>query len=190
MKLELTGTTPLLMHNIQLVDPDNFYTKAISRITAKRTNKTDEDRAEMARYEFAGGLYHDERVGPYMPAANIFRSLQKAAAVTREGKTIERGFIPLGDRSPLEYDGPRDIAGLYGDGTTKFVDRRAVGIGQKKVMRIRPIFPEWSVSLEFELDDQVIDLDDFVAIATSAGRREGLGDYRRFYGKFTAAVIA
>lgn len=190
MKLELTGITPLLMHNVRLVDPDDPYTKAIGRLTAKRTNKTDEDRAEIAKLEFSGGLYHSDKVGPYLPAANIFRSLQKAATVTKEGKKIERGFIPLADACPLEYDGPRDIDTLYGDGATQYVDRRAVGVGMKKVMRVRPIFPEWSCSLEFELDDEVLDPDVFLQIATSAGRREGLGDYRRFYGKFAAAVIA
>lgn len=195
MKLELTGLTPLMMHNDRLVDPDDFYTKSIKVITDKRTNKTDEDRLEVARLEFAGGLYHHaDTDGPYIPTANVKRCIQEAAKVTRNGKDVVRAFFPEGERVRLEYDGPRDIPSLWGvNGDSPFVDRRAVGVGAKKVMRVRPIFPNWSLSIEFELDDQVMDVDDFLRIASTAGRREGLGDFRPgksgVYGQFNVEVV-
>ena len=43
IKLELTGTTPLLMHNISLADPDNPFVKEIQTYTSKR-KKTEDDR--------------------------------------------------------------------------------------------------------------------------------------------------
>ena len=46
--LTLTGTSPLLMHNPQMVDPEFELNRAITAITNKR-KKTDDDRREIAR---------------------------------------------------------------------------------------------------------------------------------------------
>ncbi len=43
VSINLLGTTPLLVHNVQLADPDNTFTKEIAAITSKR-KKTPEDR--------------------------------------------------------------------------------------------------------------------------------------------------
>lgn len=191
MKLTVTGANPLIMHNVRLADESDPYTKAIAAINAKRKNKTDDDQGEVDRLSFAGALYHDDVLGPYLPAPNIFRSLINAARITRAGKTIERGLVMLGDRAELLYDGPRDIEGLWGGGQSRFVDRRMVVVNMgKKVPRTRPVFPEWQAVFEFELDPEVLDFDDFVAVAVRAGRMEGVGDYRRFYGRFHAEITS
>ena len=188
MNLRLTGTTPLIMHNVQTADPLNHWAREIGKITAKKRNKTDADEVELSRLKFAAGLYYDAVIGPYLPAANIFRCLIEAGAITREGKKIERGVVFLADRSPLEYPGPRDIDGLWGDGATRFVDRRLANVNRARVPITRPIFPEWAALFEVEIDPEVINPDTFVDIAAKAGRAIGVGDYRRFYGKFKAEV--
>lgn len=188
MLLTMTGTAPLIMHNVQTADPLNYWSKEIAKLTAKRRNKTDADEAEIGRLKFAAGLYYDPEAGPFLPAANIFRCLIEAGAMTREGKKIERGVIFLSDRAPLEYAGPRDIDGLWGDGTTKFVDRRVVAVQRQRVVATRPIFPEWGATFEVEVDPEVINPDSFMDIAAKAGRSVGVGDYRRFYGKFKAEL--
>jgi hypothetical protein len=191
MKIEMVGTAPLLMHNVRLADDQNPYTRAISKLTAKRSKKTEEDKLEIDRLSFAGGLYFDEEIGPYLPAENIFRCLMEAGSLTRSGKKIERGLIFDGTRARLEYDGPRDVESLWGDdGDSPFVDRRMVAVQRQRIPRVRPIFPNWSASIGVEIDGQVLDPEEFEDIVAKAGKLIGLGDYRRFYGKFSGSVIA
>jgi hypothetical protein len=102
--ITLTGAQPLLQHNVQLGDPENEYVREIGRLNALKGKITDEQRAERDWLKFRGGLYYDEQLGPVMPAANVFRSLQQAAALTRNGKDIERGLVILEESVPLEYD--------------------------------------------------------------------------------------
>lgn len=188
MLLTMTGTAPLIMHNVRTADPLDYYAKEIAKLTKKRTNKTEADMEEIGRLKFAAGLYYDAEIGPYLPAQNIFRCLIEAGSMTRDGKKIERGIVFLSDRSPLEYNGPRDIESLWGDGTTKFVDRRIVVVQRQRIVATRPIFPEWAAQFEIEVDPEVLDLDHFGDIARKAGRSVGVGDFRRFYGKFAVEL--
>lgn len=189
MKLTVTGTTPLLMHNIRLADDFDPYSKAIKKLNAKKTKKTDEDKQEIDRLSFAGGLYHDETIGPFIPVENVFRCLMEAGSLTRSGKKIERGVVFLDTRAPLEYAGPRDIETLWGDGDSRHVDRRMVAVQRQRIPRVRPVFPEWSFALPVETDGAVIDEEEFADIVAKAGRLIGLGDFRRFYGRFDGEVI-
>jgi hypothetical protein len=189
MRIEMVGTAPLLMHNIRLADDQDPYVKEIKKLTAKKTKKTDDDKMEIDRLSFAGGLYFDPDLGPYMPAENIFRCLMEAGSLTRSGKKIERGVIFEGTRARLEYEGPRDIETLWNDnGDSPFVDRRMVAVQRQRIPRVRPIFPNWALAMGVDIDPQVIDRDEFEDIVAKAGRLIGLGDYRRFYGKFDGKV--
>lgn len=191
MRIEMVGTQPLLMHNIQLADDQNTIVKAIKELTAKRTRKTEDDKLEIDRLSFLGGMYWDEDLGPYIPAENIFRCLMEAGSLTRDGKKVERGVIFLQTKAQLEYEGPRDPDVLWGeDGKSRFVDRRMVAVQRQRIPRVRPIFPNWAASLDVEIDTEVIDLPMFESIVRKAGRMIGLGDYRRFYGKFDGKVVA
>jgi hypothetical protein len=193
--ITLTGTSPLIMHNSRLADPDDFYVKEIRKLINKKTDQTEDDRLEKYRLQFAGGLYHDEEIGPYLPLPNLIRSLRNAANLVfknRGGKQIERGFAPVSQRAPLEYVGPRDLDGLWGNGdpnTNRFVDRRIAKVGSGKMPVCRPIFPQWAASFEFELDGNEIDDAAFHAYATKAGKAEGVGDARRLgYGRYTVEI--
>lgn len=185
-RMELVGTRPLLMHNIQaLGDPLHPVAKAIKRISAKR-KKTDEDHEEMRRLEFHGGLYIDDEIGPYLPAANFMRCLVDAARITREGKDVERGVIVLTDQAPLEYDGPRTDKGLWED--ERFRDISMVRIGRARVARCRPVFNDWGATFELQVDSTVVSEEDFGEIVHSAGSMVGLGDFRPRFGRFVAQV--
>lgn len=195
MIITLTGTSPLIMHSSRLADPDDFYVREIRKLINKKTDQTEDDRLEKYRLQFAGGLYHDEEIGPYLPLPNLVRSLRNAANLVlknRGGKQIERGFAPLGQRAPLQYKGPREVDALWGDGdpdTNKFIDRRIAKVGSGKMPICRPIFPEWSAAFEFELDGNEIDTDMFAAYAEKAGRAEGVGDGRRLgYGRYAVEI--
>ena len=189
MKIVMRGTQPLLMHNVQLADDRNPYTQEIKKLNAKRSKKTEEDKLEIDRLSFVGGLYLDDQRGPYIPASNIFRCLMEAGSLTRAGKKIERGVVFTDHSAILEYDGPRDVVGLWGkDGASPFVDRRMVAVDRKRIPRVRPMFPQWACSLPVVIDPQVIDPEEFKDIVAKAGRMIGIGDYRRFYGKFDGTV--
>lgn len=186
--ITLTGTQPLLMHNVQLGDPENEYVRDIGRLNALKSKITDEQRAERDWLKFRGGLYYDDQAGPYLPAANVFRSIQQAASLTRNGKDIERGMILLDESAPLDYDGPRKPEELWGDGKTRFVDRRMARVNRAPVVAIRPRFEEWSATFRFELDEDVMNPDDFAFIAEKAGRMIHVGDYRRFFGAYAVSI--
>ena len=186
----MIGTAPLLMHNVRLADEQDPYVKAIKKLTAKKTKKTEDDNLEIARLKFAGGLYHDPELGPYLPAENIFRCLMEAGSLTRSGKKIERGVIFESTRARLEYDGPRDIDSLWNGGDSPFIDRRMVVVSRQRIPQTRPIFPNWAASIGVEIDLQVLDPDEFEDIVAKAGKLIGIGDYRRFYGKFEGKVTA
>lgn len=188
MIITMTGTAPLIMHNAQTADPLNPYARAIKELTAKRTNKTDADEFEISRLKFFAGLYYSEADGPYLPAANIFRCLIEAGTMTRDGKKVERGVVFMAERARLEYDGPRDRESLWGDGTTKFVDRRLAAVNRVRIPVTRPIFPEWGCSFEVMVDDEVLNSGQFESLIRKAGRSVGVGDYRRFYGKFSVEI--
>jgi len=184
LNMRLTGTAPLLMHNVQAADPLNAWAREMKLITAKRSNKTDADNLELDRLKFMSSLYIDAETGPYLPGPNIFRCLMEAGSVTRDGKNIERGVTMASPYGSLEYDGPRSADELWNGGEGRFVDRRLAAVNRVRIPVVRPIFIDWATSFDLMVEDEVIDPEKFQAIATKAGKLIGVGDYRRFYGRF------
>jgi len=189
MKLRITakGTRPLLLHNVRLASPLDPFAKRLKALNAKRV-KTDEDRLEIARTEWEGGLYFDPEIGPFVPAPNVLASLIGGARLIKAGKKIERGVMVNDLQMPLAYRGPREIDAMWGGGESEFVDMRTVRVGQSKIDRCRPVFREWAFESDVEIDPQVIEVDEFKEVARLAGSMEGVGDYRRLYGRFEASV--
>ena len=185
---KLTGTSTLLVHNVQLGDPDNFYVREIGKLNAYKSKITDEQRAERDWLKWRGGLYYDETDGPVLPAANVFRSLQQAAALTRNGRDVERGMVLLDHSSPLEYAGPRVPEKMWDNGTSRFVDRRMAKINRAPVVAIRPAFPEWAATYRGVLDEEILSVDDLRYMWERAGRMIHVGDYRRFFGSYAVEI--
>lgn len=184
-KITIVGTQHLLMHNARLSDPLDPYAKRLKEIVDKR-NKTDEEHREMARREWAGAVYYDPEMGPYLPGANIERMLLDAARLSRDGKVIERGLYVPTEVNPLQYNGPRDIKSLINNEEYRF--RASIKVGRQRVMRCRPRFAEWAVEAEGHFDEEVITPDKLPMFAERGGRLIGLGDWRPRYGRFTASV--
>lgn len=179
------------MHNVRLASPMNPYAKELSRLNrAKPSSKrTDEDRLDIARVEWEGGLYFDDEVGPYVPASWIFKTILEGARAGRRGQKVEGGLTVVEMIHPLVYRGPRDIDGLWGNGgESGFVDFRTVRVGQAKVDRCRPIFNQWAFEADLLLDPGVLDVAELADIAEIAGRLKGIGDYRQQYGRFDAQI--
>lgn len=189
IRIELTGTAPLLMHNERLSDPDDEFARQIKEITDKGTNQTTADKELVSKLEWFGGLYtYTNGVKEVvLPTANVIRCLRETAAITKDGKRIARGISPLVLHVPLLHGGPKDVAKLYEDG--KYIDRRQVKVGRGRIKRTRPIFPQWAAAFDFELLTDVLNLQRLIDIAELAGLATGLGDARILgYGRFKAAV--
>jgi len=183
MKVQLTlvGTAPLLMSNQRAADPLDPMVKEYKAIYAKR-KKTDEDHQQLSDLEFLMRIYHDEEMGPYLPALNIKRCIQDGAKRTRQGQTVDEGLQTVVRKFPLIYKGTRDLKELASD--RRYRDTRLVGVEGRLTLRTRPIFEEWEITALFEYEPDCLSISDVKNFAEQAGRFKGLGDYRPEFGKF------
>jgi hypothetical protein len=187
--IELTGTTPLLCHNVRLADPDDEFARRLKEITDDKTyKKTDEGRRAMEEVEWFGSLYTLNGSGPMVPTANIRRRLAKAATTYKKGKDVTKSVHFRDLMVPIAYEGPQDLTKLYKQ--PEFRSKLMVRVGQQRVPRMRPQFPRWAIVSEAILVEDVLDLRMLKTIIELAGVAEGLGDnrtngYGRFEGKVT-----
>lgn len=172
---------PLVMHNERLADPLNEYSLEIGKLSKMR-NKTEATHLEIAKLEFVGGMYHDDELGPYIPTWNIVRCIQNAAKQHKMGAAVLRGVIPATEKAPVLYEGPRDINALWETGENSL--RKSVGIGSSRTMRTRPIFTDWSIVAEVEVDLTQVTPEKIDQFLFEGGKFQALGDYRPVYGRF------
>jgi hypothetical protein len=175
----IRGVSPLLMHNGQLADPLNQFSKALKTVTGKR-NKTEADHEEMARLEWYGGLYLFNGE-PCVPGMNIESALNEAARKQRKGQQAKAGLYVDG-LFPLLYDGPRDPHLLWQH--EAFRRRGPVRVQRNTVMRMRPIFQEWACAFAIHFDDRLLNPAEVSHLLTYAGDNVGLGDWRPKHGRF------
>lgn len=180
-----TGRNGLLMHNSQLANPLNEYTRELAKLTSKR-GKTEEDHRQIGDMEFIGSLYINSS-GPYIPDSWVSAAIRDGAKLSRNGKNIERGLVVQHDWFSLEYSGPRTLSELTRDANFRRVD--SVKVQTSRTMRTRPFFPEWSVEIAVALHDDIMDLDTFQQVVRSAGQFVGIGDWRPRYGRFDVEFL-
>ena len=182
--LKITGLTPLIVHNGQLADPLNKFSKAMKAVTGKR-KKVDADYEELARLEFLGGLYLRES-RPCMPGQDLEAMMISAAKKQRKGGDFKSGMII--EESPfIEYDGPTNPDELWADERFRIV--AGVKVSQSRVMRTRPQFPEWSLQFTVTYIEELLNKRDITEVATIAGWQIGLCEWRPKFGRFKAEVI-
>lgn len=185
--VEIEGIAPLLMHSARLADPLDEATKALAKVTGKR-KKTDDDHTEVSRLEFLGSLYVSQEFGPFIPGQNLEAALFRGATRTKLGTALKSALLIPQNVNPLVYVGPRTPDELWKD--PQFVHRASVKVGTSRVIRTRPVFPQWQVAFEGELDTEVVDPGAFESIVETAGRLVGLGDWRPRFGRFRVNSIA
>lgn len=189
LQIELTGTTPLVVHNIRLANPHDQIAQAIARITGKAAKqKTEQDAFEIEHLEWLGGLYYEDPPGYYLESRGIIRCFQEAAKATREGRDVLRALSPSALRVPIKFP-HSDLLPVDLWKRPEYRFWKMVGIGKNRVPRMRPIFPEWSVTLQIDLEPIMLDLNALVEIVERAGRVEGLYEARTLgMGRFKAAI--
>jgi len=195
INFRLTGTGPLLFHNVRLANPFDKYAARLSELNTEKKKKGADKLGvmrQMAAVEWEGGLYHTETdpgvyefVGPYIPGNMVRACLVDGAKMTRGGATVQRAvFIPKAV-FPLEFTGPKDLKSMAAE--TNFMDQRMVVVGQAKVPRTRPIFHDWAVSVAIAYDETAITRDDLVRYMQDAATYHGFGDGRKLgFGRFMA----
>lgn len=177
---KLTCVSPIVMHNEQLSDPLNRWTRAVAEISGKR-KKTEDDHVEMGRREWFGGLYWDDSLGVHVPERCLEAMLRDAAKKVKRGKDVTSALMVF-DPAPLEHPGPKDPDALWESG--KFSLRASVGVGQKRVIRTRPRFPEWGLRFTATYDEHVLQGSDIDGFMDTASRLVGLCDWRPKFGRF------
>lgn len=185
-KCRITGAVPLLMHNAQLADPLNEFTRAIKAICAKGKKKTDADLEELARLEFMGGLYLDANGHPAIPGECIEGMVRNGARKSRQGKDVECGVISDGTW-PLIYDGPKTAEKLWEN--HEFRDYRGCGVQKSRVMRMRPKFSDWALEFELSYLPEIANASSVRKWLEDAGIYVGLLDFRPRFGRFVVDSI-
>jgi hypothetical protein len=187
VKIVAKGTSPILMHNPRMVDTEFELVRELKRLTGKR-KKTDEDLRQIEKLEWYGGLYSEDGV-VVQPTSKLRKCLINTGKITKAGKMVERALSFAALNVPLIYDGPRDIDALFAD--KKFTSRLSVGIGNKRVMRVRPQFNVWALEVEgLFIEDAGLNIDELEHIVELAGLVEGIGDNRvNGYGRFVGTVV-
>ena len=185
---KLTSVSPFLMHNAQLVDPLNTWSKEIKRISSKR-KKVEADQEEIGRLEFMGSLYMTSVNGklvPCLPGAVVEGFLKYAGRTRKIGKQVESGvFVP--DDFPLKYEGPTDADKLWKDKNFSF--RCAAKVGQARIMRTRPKFSDWTADVTVTFHDSDIDGRTIGELMVIAGETIGVGDWRPRFGRFSVGKV-
>ena len=187
IQIQLKGTTPLLLHNIELSDPDNEWTKQIAKIAqnAKRQKRIDEKSKSlngMAVYILTG------IVAVLLCLLDVLkRALVSGARARKLGKHVERALQFTDLNVPIAHDGPNDIDALFAD--KRFHNRASVRIQTNRIMRVRPQFPNWAVVANAILLEDILDLEELETIIKFTGVAEGLCDNRvNGYGRFEAKI--
>jgi hypothetical protein len=174
---------PVLLHNVRLASPLDSYARMLRELQEKRSkDRTETDHHQIARVEWEGGLYYNDELGPCLTVFMIYASLVEGARRLRKGTKVEQGVLVKNDglEIPIQYDGPRKLDELW-DAGFRYTCSVAVGTGKSKV-RV-----EWHVEVPLMLDENELNLADFQRVAQAAGR-VGIGDYRRFFGKYDVTV--
>lgn len=180
LTFKIVGASPLLMHNGQLADPLNSFSRKMKEVSGKRM-KTDADFEELARLEWHGSLYLSNGK-PCIPGYVLEATLIDAARKRKRGKQAQAGII-CPDNYDLIYDGGAPIEQLWVNPDY----RLTVGarIQRNRIMRTRPKFNEWSAKIEVRYDPLMLNEGEIKQIVQLAGEEVGLMDWRPKFGRFS-----
>jgi len=190
IKLKFTGIRPMLMHNGGLADRLNPYAAAIKKITAKKTNRTEEDYAEQDRLEWLGGLYWSDDLNAIaLPCDNIEAVLKEGARKVKLGKKFEAAVFLEETEVALDHrKRGKSKEEIHKD--PAYTSRVGIVVNNGRVMRIRPMIPTgWSLTFTVEYDASVVDAEQIITAAKEAGALVGIGDWRPKFGRFTVEEV-
>lgn len=177
--VKIEGLVPLCVHNIQLADPRNEWTKRIKEISSKR-KKVDADLDAIAKNEWFGSLYRNETGDLIIPAECVDATILAAAKRTKEGPKAKLS-VRCSD-FVIEHDGGKDLEVMYDNADFRYY--KAVSVGQATVMRMRPIFKKWSGTIRVEFDSDEVNESTVRGWVETAGIKVGFCERRPMFGRF------
>ena len=187
ISVRISGVTPLILHSGSGIDPLDEFSIAKSKITAKRTKKTEEDIHELYRLDFMSGLYLDADGHPAVPGENIEAMIRDGAKATRQGKAATAGILCDGVWKLQYPGGPKTPDELWAK-RGQWMDKRAVKISTARVIRVRPKFTDWSIDFELVVNTGLVSASKVREWLQTAGSSVGLGDFRPRFGRFNVEV--
>jgi hypothetical protein len=126
-----------------------------------------------------------------IPDYVIESAMIKGAMKSKRGPQAKCGLF-FTEHSSLEFDGkPATITDdtlseMFASG--QFTHTIGVKVGMAKVMRTRPVFRNWSITITAQYDPDVLNMRDVEEIAIDAGKLVGIGDWRPKHGRFNAEL--
>lgn len=186
LTLNLTGDGPMMQHNGDLADPLNPYSKKMKEISGKR-KKTDDDHLALADIEFRGSLYETPEGLIGLPTLSLVACIYTAATNWKLGAAAKRAIRFDDTTEPLLIDGKHVAADEYlAEFGLAVRDRRPVVVQKSRVIRTRPLIPNWSTTFHIEVDPGEFSVtEDMEQVLTRAGQIVGVGEMRPTYGRFT-----
>lgn len=189
IRLELTGTRHLIMHNSRLANPLDPYTQAIAAI-AKKRSKTLKDHQELARIEMRGGMYETDDGHLGLPVENVWKSIEAGAKSFKLGKDVARALRHAPEVVPIILPGGEIVACDDYMGIPEALYYTSVGVSRRRVMRARPrVLVGWRVVADFYLDESVLPWSKLEPAIERAGKYEGIGERRPLFGTFEAQLL-
>lgn len=179
------GSTPLIMHSCQCVNPLHPISIEMKKYTSKR-KKTEEDLMKIADLEWEAGAYWKDGLGLYIPAENVEATIINGAKANRKGSDIEKYCDVTDLYIPFEYGEnltKEELIASY-----EYRDTRVMTVMRSKILRTRPRFDQWEITFNFRYDEEKIDLATITQAMEYAGAYVGLCDSRPKYGKFVVFV--
>lgn len=171
-EVSIKGITPLLIHNGRTANPLDEYAKRMKNLTSKR-KKTEEDIKELLALQWESGLYWDQKLGLHMPTENILAALHKACKKHKMGPLVPGFVFDEAIGFPIIVPHHTDFEALKADESNRFI--KTVTIQRSKTLSCRPMFNDWSIGLEFFVDETLLSLEDVKLILTTMASRIGLG---------------
>ncbi len=181
VKYQLIGIVALRLHNGQLADPLNQWSREIKKISGKRI-KTDADHEEIARLEWYGSLYLANGK-PCIEGRCMDATLINAAKKTKKGIQAKSGLICEGN-FPIIYDGPENLDALWEN--EQFHARILMRVKGSGVMRTLPHFFPWSTTITVSFNDEALNERDIDAFVQTGGNTIGLLEGRPRFGRYAA----
>ena len=190
LTVKITGTSPILLSADVLADPLNELTIAHKELTNKR-KKTEEDHYAIAKSQWRGLLYWDDKLNVVLPTQNIRASIVGGAKLNKLGMPVKRGTMMLDELVELNYGKKLTIEQLW---ENKYIDRRSVVISSSRVICYRPKFTTWDATFTLMYDENVLDQGNITQSIDNAGKFIGIGGFRPekggIFGRFTAEVLS
>lgn len=167
LNVPLVGMTPLIVHRFS----EKSKKEMMEGSQGKKSMKQPRDphaEYEACFYRLAGGAYG-------FPVLALKSATVSAARFYGKSVTMASMRQLLFFRAELADDGLHELVEIEGEPVMR---EDTVGIGTSKVLRWRPMFPEWAMNVSITYVATSIDRSSVLSLVEAGGLGVGIGDWR------------